>query len=231
MYRAGWVRAHRQFMQSDLWLKERFTEGQAFLDLVGLASYKAETVIKKGRKKSIKVHLERGQCPCSKTDLAKRWKWNVRTVTRFLEKIEKQGEIRTQTNNRTTIITILDYDRFQGDSEQAVERNNGDAPLSFQDYKRECDVDKETAAAIELFLASYEQRRGAGHPNLKPAQWKQHVDTFMQVDAAGGDITLEDHRQMIPKYFKTNFDAECDYRISHYNSPGVKERRFLETCH
>lgn len=107
-------------------------------------------------------------------------------------------------------------------------------PLSFEEYKENNHVEEEIASSIEYFLHKYEENRGEPHPFLRTEQWEHHSRTFMSclgdvVDSH--DINFEDHKAMIEKYFETDFGPDCDYRIHHYNTDGVKMCRFYEECY
>jgi len=59
-----------------------------------------------------------GQVSISIKGLADRWKWSQGKVKRFLDNLKNGEQIEYQTTNVTTIITILNYDQYQGDGEQ-----------------------------------------------------------------------------------------------------------------
>lgn len=60
------------------------------------------------------ISLERGQQARSEVTLAKEWKWSRGKVRRFLSRLEGDSMIVHQTDNLTSIITICNYDSFQG---------------------------------------------------------------------------------------------------------------------
>jgi len=99
----------RNLLNSDRWLNEPFTRGQAWIDLFGLAQHT------KGyfRVRGIKVEVKRGQLGYSQLTLCKRWKWSRNKVRRYLKELENQGDLIQQNNEVTTLITIVNYDRWQ----------------------------------------------------------------------------------------------------------------------
>lgn len=103
---------NRELLHSDRWLAEPFTRGQAWVDLFGLAQHT------KGffRVRGIRVDVERGQLAYSQLSLAKRWRWSRDKVRRYLSELEKYEDIIQQKNEVTTLITILKYDKWQGDN-------------------------------------------------------------------------------------------------------------------
>ena len=89
---------------------------------------------------------------------------------------------------------------------------------------------EEACEVIQLFLERYEHFRHELHPKLKYSQWLHHVKTILYVDDNNNDsrsidMSYENHEAMITKYFNTHSynGGRCDYRINHYNTPGVKE--------
>lgn len=107
----GWIKLYRQVLDSDLWLDEKFTRGQAWADLLMLANYKESSF----RKRGIKVSLVRGQIGKSLDELSKRWKWSIGKVKRFLIELEDENQILVNNSNVNQIITIVNYDKYQGD--------------------------------------------------------------------------------------------------------------------
>ena len=68
----GWVSIHRKLTNSDLWLSEKFTKGQAWIDLILLANHKKSVINIRGSQ----VVVERGEVGWSEEALASRWKWS-----------------------------------------------------------------------------------------------------------------------------------------------------------
>ena len=86
-----------------LWTADKFTKGQALIDLYRLAQFNAGFVIKRG----IIINLKPGQVGWSMESLCKRWKWSIGKVRRFLNYLEKAGHIELQKTNVSTKITLL----------------------------------------------------------------------------------------------------------------------------
>ena len=82
----GWIKIHRQLVESEVWLSEPFSRSQAWVDLICLANHK-EGFIR--TKKGTRVKVERGQVGYSQEALAKRWQWSRGKVRRYLSELEK----------------------------------------------------------------------------------------------------------------------------------------------
>jgi hypothetical protein len=107
---SGWVKLERSFLESDLWTSEPFTKAQAWIDLFGLANHERRTVWIRG----VALTVERGQTARSELSLAKKWIWSRKKVRAFLKTLERLHQIGQQKSNITTLITILNYDKYQG---------------------------------------------------------------------------------------------------------------------
>lgn len=107
----GWIKVHRQISESEIWTAEKFSKGQAWIDLLLLANHKPQTIFIRG----IEIRLERGELAYSQLTLAKRWRWNRKTVMSYLSWLENREMIHTKNNNVTTLITIKNYVGYQGE--------------------------------------------------------------------------------------------------------------------
>ena len=104
---------NRSLLNSDRWLSETFTRGQAWVDLFGLAQHPHGYF----RVRGIRVDVKRGQLAHSQLTLATRWKWSRNKVRRYLKELENNKDIVQQNNEVTTVITILRYGFWQGSLE------------------------------------------------------------------------------------------------------------------
>lgn len=118
-----WIRLHRGLMLNDLWTKEVFSPGQAWVDLLMVANWKDNRALVKGAI----VPVMRGQLCRSMKQLSIRWGWSVGKVKRFLETCSELGQLSfeiwpkngtahgTVKSAITTLITITNYDKYQYD--------------------------------------------------------------------------------------------------------------------
>ena len=107
----GWIKLHRSMFDNELWMAEPFTKAQAWIDLIGHTNHKPGSTWIRG----IEVKIERGQLAWSELTMAKRWQWSRNKVRRYLKLLEKKGMAIQQTNKVTSILTICNYERYQGD--------------------------------------------------------------------------------------------------------------------
>lgn len=105
----GWIALHRSIANDPMWTSEKFTDAQAWVDMLLSANFKDGSFIVKRQTVSVK----RGQLGWSMATYEKRWRWSRNKVRRYFSMLEKDGKISTETNHLTTIVTICNYDKFQ----------------------------------------------------------------------------------------------------------------------
>lgn len=115
----------------------------------------------------------------------------------------------------------------------SLEGNKG--PLSYEEYAEAYEVDEESNEAIKYFFRERSRYRLGVHKKARPETWAQLVSTFCSCFNddfnQGHDLDMEAMETMIDKYFTTSFWKGCDYSIFHFNSEGVKLRRFYEEAY
>lgn len=111
----GFIQLNRQEIQeSRLYPRgRRFTEFEAYLDLLLLACHSDTSFIKRG----IEVSLKRGQLGHSIEGLADRWQWNRKTAAKFIKiKLKKYENVDSESypkeNPVTTITSLNRYDYY-----------------------------------------------------------------------------------------------------------------------
>lgn len=105
----GYVSLHRKMFDNKLWLLQKFTKAQAWIDLFGNANHKDNSFWIRNNE----IKVLRGQIAWSEVTMSKRWKWSRERVRRFLKWLENEGNIRQQKSPLTTIVTIVSYDSYQ----------------------------------------------------------------------------------------------------------------------
>ncbi len=111
----SYIKLHRSLLHHPLWTKERFTNGQAWVDLLLLAGY-ADREVMMG---TMVVPVGQGEVVTSQVKLAKRWGWDRKTVSRFLSGLQRLSMVRIRSHKRTetgyTIISITNWPTYQCD--------------------------------------------------------------------------------------------------------------------
>jgi DNA replication protein DnaD len=105
----GWIKLHRKLIDNPLYFSQKFIWSLAWIDLLLLAAHKKHIVEIKGRA----ITLYPGQLCYSKRSLASRWKWDKRTVSKFLNMLQGLEMIYQTDVKVTTVITIKNWNEYQ----------------------------------------------------------------------------------------------------------------------
>ena len=108
----GYIKLHRQLLDHFYWQKKPFTKGQAWVDLLLMANH-ADNSFRMG---SRRIHLQRSQMLTSAYKLANRWGWSEKRTRNYLHELIEEEMIQRETTRHYTIITIMNYDKWQGDA-------------------------------------------------------------------------------------------------------------------
>ncbi len=107
----NWIKLNRSITDHWLWSSgETFSRGQAFIDLLLMAAYADHPVMSQGKK----IDLKRGSMVTSIRYLADRWRWSKDKTMHFLNDLEADGTIEKSSDTKRTVLTIVNYDKYQG---------------------------------------------------------------------------------------------------------------------
>jgi len=105
----GWVRLYRSIRRHNDWPKRRaFTPLEAWIDLILLVNHEDRKIRHQGEI----ILVPRGSALAAVSWLAKRWRWSRGKVVRYLAGASCEGEISQITNNRRTIVNLLNYNKL-----------------------------------------------------------------------------------------------------------------------
>lgn len=116
----NWIKLNRSITDHWLWSSgECFSRGQAFIDLLLMAAYADHKVMSQGRM----IELKRGSMITSVRYLAERWRWSKDKTLRFLNDLEADGTIKKASDTKRTLLTIVNYDKYQGSGDSDRTQN------------------------------------------------------------------------------------------------------------
>lgn len=184
----GWIKLYRVIQENEFYFSERFTKTQAWIDLLLLANHKPATIFLRG----VEVHLGKGDLAYSQLTLAKRWKWNERTVNKFLTMLENRQMIQSRKSNITTVISIINYTLYQSSTEQNTEQSTNRIQTDKNDnneenvfveqlitYLKENNIDFDEdhlKVRITKALTTYEEKIIRYAVNDAVESWKKNVN-------------------------------------------------------
>lgn len=156
----GWISLHRSLQDHPLWKGEKFTKGQAWVDLLLCANHKPARLMIK----NTLINLDRGQQARSQLTLSKEWKWSINKVKRFLKLLENDKMLTIQTNQQTTIISICNYSSFQdkpttneSTNEESGEKQTRNKRITNNNVNNENNDNKKINIPYQLIADTYNE--------------------------------------------------------------------------
>lgn len=115
MAHEGWAKVWRKLIDHPLWLEEKFTRGQAWVDLILMAKRPDSD--------------DPGAVCCSVLYLSRRWRWSHGKVERFFERLKADGMIIVHKNGHQNgqangkLLTVAKYSSYQIDGKRNGKQN------------------------------------------------------------------------------------------------------------
>jgi len=183
----------RKLLNSDEWLGEVFTKGQAWVDLCGLARWQDGHVMFG----TTKIDLRRGQLAWSVTNLAKRWRWSRGKALRQLTVWESKQQVIQAGNRITTVITITNYNEYQfgdttSDTTHDTTPDTTDDTLKNTENKENVKIDGKLNWIQEQLIKGWKERC----PSMRPldsmcwsaSRW-HHIKILVTTYAVSGILS------------------------------------------
>lgn len=127
MEQQGWIKIYRQIFYSDIWTdSEPFDRRSAWIDLIMLANHSDNKIILDNQI----VVIKKGQLVTSIRKLAERWHWGNTKTVNFLKLLESDGMIAKTQDTRKTVLTIVNYGKFQCEDENTRHSQDTDKTLT-----------------------------------------------------------------------------------------------------
>ena len=116
----GYVNIFRSLCNDSIWTAEKFTRGQAWVDMILRANSKEGHI----RKRGIRIDLERGQLGYSLKELSRLWDWSEGKIRRFVKELEEDGKIKVDRTNVSCTIAIVNHHHYQS-KDWMIKRGDG----------------------------------------------------------------------------------------------------------
>lgn len=146
----GWICVHRSIQDSLIWDNdEPFDKRSAWIDLLLLANHEDREIMFDSHVKTIK----RGQLLTSVRKLSEKWSWSEKRTLKFLRLLEEAQMISRNSDNRATLLTVLNYAKYQDlmafeGKQQGVQRkHSGNTP----DCTLDCTPDGTPVAQTTIY--------------------------------------------------------------------------------
>lgn len=150
---SGWIKLHRQFLEWE-WFEDANTM-KVFLYILLKANHKD------GNWKG--VELKRGQMIFGRKKASEKCRISEQSVRTSITRLKSTKEITIKTTNRYSLITVLNYENYQGDNQQINQQTNilstNNQPAI--NHKQECKKEKkEKEKYSEEFDKFYKNYKG-----------------------------------------------------------------------
>ena len=176
----GWIKLHRKILSNPLWQStDKFDKRSAWIDLLLLANHEDREILFQEKDGYQKV--KRGQVLTSIVHMAERWKWDRKTVRRYLDTLEKAGMVTQKRTKHGTTITIENYGVYQnGGTSTGTSTGTQTRSKEYKEYKE----DKNDKNPLSL-----------SNPDLKKVI-RAYEETGMQISTT----TASDFADLIGRY-------------------------------
>ena len=191
-----WYRVGDNWREDELFSSEPLCKWAAWIDLVSMAEFKNGTTYRHG----VEVETKRGCVYKSVRYLADRWRWSTNKVLRYLRTLEKQGKTETQKSNVINCISILNYERYQGDGDTNGD-TNGDTSKNNKNNK---EIKESKAAKAATSAGADAQAKATDSAKIDFNSFTEFFNKTM--DEAGAQISRL--RTISPKR-KAALNARC----------------------
>jgi hypothetical protein len=120
----GWICIYRKMQDCWVWDDKPYSYGQAWVDLLLLVNHREKKVMFDGKL----ITVSKGQRITSIRQLADSWGWSRTKVTNFLNLLESDKMIERKSDNKKTLITVVNYEVYQylGDTEKPQKSRRSD---------------------------------------------------------------------------------------------------------
>jgi hypothetical protein len=168
----GYILLHRKMGNNPLWLEQKFSRGQAWVDLIMLTNHKPGYI----RKRGIKIPINRGECGWSVLALAARWRWSRGKVQRFLDELQDEQQIVQQKSKLTTIIKLVNYEAYQA-NDTTIRATNGQQTDNkrTQTINDNNDKNKRRGRSAPVVVLTQKQQMEMRPDIIRPDLWRDYM--------------------------------------------------------
>jgi len=193
----GYIKLWRKIQENPLYKeRRRFNRNEAWIDLLLLANHKAVEITFGLRK----IFLKAGDILSSQLSLAKRWRWGIASVKRFLEYLYDENQITFKTENKFTLISILNWSLYQARTENKT--IPGRKPNGKQTFRNGVKIGKENLKqVIEEKNSKAEIKRKTKSPKAETNK----NDTKNDKNIIDKEINSLSPKEIISSYKQTLF--------------------------
>ncbi len=200
----GWITLHRKLREHWLWKESKpFSKLDAWIDIL-LDCNHEDKKVNIGNELFV---CKRGQSFKSQLTWAKRWGWSRGAVQRFFKLLESDSMVELETNNKTSILTVSNYNTYQdvrasnehqmsikrAPDEHQMSTNNNDNnvnndnkdtlhPSDGNEAGKNIFIEDSVELRMSKYLYSLITKRNPKHKEPNFQSWAKHIDLLLRVD-------------------------------------------------
>jgi len=213
---SGWIKLYRKLTENSLWTCETFTRGQAWVDLILLTNYKDSFFYKRG----VKINVRSGQCAWSELALSDRWGWSRSKVRKFLNDLEKEQQIIQQKNNVTQIVTIVNYNQYQGKktTDDTPKGQQKDTSKEVKEVKEDIKLHSENFLNFQQVVSYFDSKF------FNQDKWLDCYDKLIRIDKYSEDdiLSIVKEYRSDGNWWKDSGNFESLIKLRKKNKDGIK---------
>ena len=149
----GYIKLYRCIAdeEDEFWLKERFTQAQAWIDILLNVTHKPIFGCQERRT----VQLEAGEMLISTPKLAKRWHWHRHTVSSFLNSLLLYNRITIRKEQGIRVLHVESWSKYQDGVQPTIQptiQPTENTPININKKERKRNIKKD-AEPLSSFLS------------------------------------------------------------------------------
>lgn len=212
---SGYVRIHRSLLGHPAFRNE--SEAMAFAWLIAKAAWKATRVRYKGHS----ISLQRGQLAISQRDMGAAFDRDKAWIERLWKRLKSEAMIEVTTEAGVAVITISNYDDYQGDTEMRKAANEARSEAGFEAAARQR---RGTEQGIEKQknITPLPPKGGRGSKSVIPEDWS--VPPLETLTPKARECAqewppgaYETHGEAFHAYWRSERRMKADWRLTWAN--------------
>ncbi|MCP4149861.1 MAG: hypothetical protein GY757_19100 [bacterium] len=125
-----WIKLHRKILDSMVFANPDLLK--VWIYCMCKATYKSRwTTVKVGRGET-EVELHPGQFIFGRKSAGKKLKMNPETVRKRMDKLKKAGNITIESTTQYSIVTVVNFTRYQAKQEKSTIESTSQVPTKYQ---------------------------------------------------------------------------------------------------
>jgi hypothetical protein len=206
----GWVKLHRSIRDHWLYSEKPFSKLEAWIDLLLSANHKDNKFLLGNEL----IEVKRGSFVTSEVKLAEKWGWSRTKVRTFLELLEKDNMLVKKSDNKKTVLTIVNYSDYQ-DTETAKEQQK-DSKKTAEEHQKNTNknVKNDKNDKKKVFYAEFVSMTEIEYQKLVAEHGELATKEMIKI--------LDNYKGSKGKTYKNDYRAILTWVVSRYEEDQKK---------